>query len=436
MTRIILLKRLQAFTEEVTADLIMPTRLQKGDTEQSFRPAKVYLMRLPDGTSATKKAPYVLHQVITGMDQQPQGQRVTSSAKVRSICCVYNDDEQEGGLMLLNLMERLRIAMLRQVVIGGQFTLDLEAGLETLVYNKVKASTVTASDIASAMENVELCLTLLGIVPDLLCAPGYSQQSTVAAAMTAKAGNINGLFRAKALIDIDCGASGARAYSDVLTKKNAANIADEDEIAFWPMAKLGDYKFHLSTQMAGLMAQIDTGNGGCPYESPSNKGLQCDGLCLEDGTEVNLTLAQANYLNGIGVDTALNFMSGWVAWGNYTACYPSNTDVKDYFIPVSRMFGWVGNSLVKTFWSKLDKPMTRRLIDTVLDSANIWLNGLVGMGYLLGARVEMLENENPLTNLMAGIIKLHVYMTPPSPAQEIDFVLEYDASYVTSALQG
>ena len=32
-----------------------------------------------------------------------------------------------------------------------------------IAYNKVKASTVTASDIASAMENVELCLTLLGI---------------------------------------------------------------------------------------------------------------------------------------------------------------------------------------------------------------------------------------------------------------------------------
>jgi len=79
--------------------------------------------------------------------------------------------------------------------------------------------------------------------------------------------------------------------------------------------------------------------------------------------------------------------------------------------------------------------MNRRLIDTILDSATIWLNGLVGAGYLLGARVEMLENENPLTSLMAGKIKLHVYMTPPSPAQEIDFVLEYDADYVTSALQ-
>lgn len=65
---------------------------------------------------------------------------------------------------------------------------------------------------------------------------------------------------------------------------------------------------------------------------------------------------------------------------------------------------------------------------------SIWLNGLVGSGYLLGARVEMLEDENPLQNLMAGIIKFHIAMTPPSPAQEIDFVLEYDASYVTSAL--
>lgn len=37
---------------------------------------------------------------------------------VRSIFAVYNDDEQEGGLMLLNLMERLRIRLLREVVIG------------------------------------------------------------------------------------------------------------------------------------------------------------------------------------------------------------------------------------------------------------------------------------------------------------------------------
>ena len=139
---------------------------------------------------------------------------------------------------------------------------------------------------------------------------------------------------------------------------------------------------------------------------------------------------------GAGVVTALNFLKGWVIWGNYTACYPANTDVKDCFISDGRMFAYVANTLVKTFWSFLDRPMTRRLIDTILDTCNIWLSGLVGSGYLLGARVEMLDEENPLTALLAGQIKLHVYLTPATPAQEITFVLEYDVSAVQTALQG
>ena len=310
-----------------------------------------------------------------------------------------------------------------------------EAEQLNVAYNKVTPSSVDGSAVASGLESIEQCLTTLGIVPDLICAPGYSKSSTVAAVMATKAGGINGMFKAKALIDIDTSSDGATTYTAAVTNKGTNNFVDPDELLFWPMLKLGDRKFHMSTQMAGLLAQVDSGNGGCPYESPSNKNLQCDGMILEDGTEVNLTLAQANILNSNGINTALNFMGGWCAWGNYTACYPANTDVKDYFIPVSRMFDWVGNSLIRTFWSKLDKPMNRRLLDTIMDSANIWLNGLVGSGYLLGARAEMLEEENSLTDLMAGIVKIHIYMTPPSPAQEIDFILEYDTSYVTSALQ-
>ena len=182
------------------------------------------------------------------------------------------------------------------------------------------------------------------------------------------------------------------------------------------------------------MAATDTANEGVPYESPSNKTVSIDGLCTSAGTEIILTKAQGDILNNAGINTFLNFIGGFRAWGNVTGCYPTNADVKDYFIPVSRMFDWIGNTLIKTFWNKLDKPMNRRLIDSIVDSANIWINGLTGRGYLLGGRVEMLESENPLTDLMAGILRVHVYMTPPSPAQEINFTLEYDASYVQSAL--
>ncbi len=101
---------------------------------------------------------------------------------------------------------------------------------------------------------------------------------------------------------------------------------------------------------------------------------------------------------------------------------------------VDGMFDWVGNTLIRTFWSKLDRPMNRRLIDNILDTGNIWLNGQVAAEHLLGARAEILESENNLLDLMAGIIRIHIYITPPSPMQECDFTLEYDVNYVQSAL--
>jgi len=128
MTAVILLEQLKAFTEEATKDLIMPTKMQKGDTEQAYRAAEVHKMRLPDSGSATKKAPYIIHQVITGKDT------TESQTKVRSIFCVYNENEEEGGLMLLNLVERMRIALLKAGTVGNQFTLDINAGLERLIY--------------------------------------------------------------------------------------------------------------------------------------------------------------------------------------------------------------------------------------------------------------------------------------------------------------
>lgn len=300
-----------------------------------------------------------------------------------------------------------------------------------VAYDKISTASILASTIVTAVNKIDLCITSLGMVPDLICAPGWSDQSVVAAAMAAKAASVSGLCTAKALLDLS-----ATSYDAAVTEKSTKNFVLPEEIVCWPMGKLGEMKFHMSTLMAGRMASTDTDNDGCPYESPSNKALPIDGICTPAGVTVELTLAQANVLNAAGIITAIHFINGWVAWGNYTAAYPSSTDVKDVFVPVSRMFTWIGNSLIQTFWSRLDAPMNRRQIDSILDTCNIWLNGLTGMGYILGGRVEMQESENPTTNLMAGILKLHVYVTPPSPLQELDFVLEYDASYVEAALAG
>lgn len=312
---------------------------------------------------------------------------------------------------------------------GGYFS---EAALN-IAYNKAVFTGITATVISGAVEKIELCMSTIGVIPDMILAPGWSSNAAVAAVMATKAGAINGLFKAKAVVDVPCGSGDATVYSAVVAKKNALAMVDKNEIVCWPLCKLGDHTYHMSTRIASLIASVDT-EVGAPHYSPSNHALKVDALVIADGTEVLLTKAQADILNAGGVMTALNFMGGFVAWGNYTGCYPTNTDVKDCQISVNRVFDWVGNTLIKTFWGYLDTPMTRRLIDTILDTCNIWLNGLTGAGIILGGRCEMLDSENPETNLIQGIVKLHIYLTPPSAAQEIDFTLEYDASYLTAAL--
>lgn len=311
-----------------------------------------------------------------------------------------------------------------------------DAETVNIAYSAADPKTATVADVVDGVAQADACLTAVGVVPDLIAAPGWSHNTVVAAVMATKAAAINGLFKGKAVIDVDSSDKGVTEYSALSGWKNKNNMVDPDQILCWPMVQLGDYRFHLSTQLCGLMATVDAGNRGIPYESPANKNLKMDACVLEDGTPVNLTWNQVDLIAGSwGVVTAVNFLdSGWVAKGNYTACYPGNTDVKDQFIPVSRMFDFIGNTLIRTFWSKLDKPMTPALRDSILQTCNIWLGGLTGGGYLYGARCEMLAEENPLTSLLDGIITLHVYNAPPVPAQEIDFILEYDVSYMETAL--
>ena len=270
------------------------------------------------------------------------------------------------------------------------------------------------------------------VLPDILIAPGFSSDSEVAAVMAAKT-TFSTVFHGICICDIS--AATATTYQAAAQLKNGAgSFQNKRQIDCWPMLSLGDRVFHMSTQLAGAMGRLDAEQDNIPSRVASNVQLQADSAVLADGTEVLLGLEQANYLRGQGIVTAYNFVNGFTAWGAYTAAYPGTADPKDMFINITRMFGYISNTVVLTYWRRIDENLTRRYAESIIDELNYWLNGLVNSEHLLGARCEMKEEENPRADLMAGIVRVHIYMTPPSPAQEVDFLLEYDADYVSSVL--
>lgn len=303
-----------------------------------------------------------------------------------------------------------------------------------LDYDRIDPQKVKDADIiggasksgTAGLEWLDAIYTLFSLVPGIVAAPGWSEHPAVASVMKAKAMNISGLFRCICLTDVDTGE--VKHYADVNAWKNKNSYTGVNQVVCWPCVKNGDMVFHMSTHILGIIGVMDAANGDIPYESPSNMTMQATGICLKDGTETVVTYPQANLLNSQGIMTALNHGGGWKSWGNHTGAYPSITDVKDTFICVRRMFDWQYQTFILTNWQKVDRPLTIVLVRALADSEKIRMNGLVSRGYLLGADVVLREEENPLTDLLQGIIRIHVFMTPPVAAQSIEGILEYDVN--------
>ena len=305
----------------------------------------------------------------------------------------------------------------------------------TVSYSKITPEAVTKDDIVLGFEKIREVYPRFGYTPGLILVPGWSGDANVAAALQAKTTAINGVFTAECLIDIPADKTGATDYSGVKTAKESLGVDGEHATACWPMALIGDKKYYMSALIAALIAYTDAQNGDVPYVSPSNKSLNITGTCLADGTKVLLDQEQANDINSFGVVTALN-INGYRCWGNNTAIYPFSTDPKDRWISVRRFFTWRANSLVLTYFQKVDNPANYRLIESIVDSENIVGNSFVAQGYCGGYRVEFRSDENPVTSLLDGTIKFHLYMAPFPPAEDIEFVLEFDTTALSTALTG
>jgi len=309
--------------------------------------------------------------------------------------------------------------------------------------NVIDASKVTESSIVGSYDSgtgVETGIELIrkvyptfGLTPSLLLAPGWSYKPTVGLALAEKCTDINGMFKCECVVDID--ASRAAKYTDVEQIKQESGFSSPHTICVWPKVKYAGKEMYYSAIYAAMACYTDYNNDNVPNLSPSNRAIRISATVVEDGTEVNLDINQANELNAVGVVTALN-LNGFKAWGNNTAAYPDTTDPKDRWIACRRFFSWWGNSFITTYLTKVDDPANYRLIESIVDSENVRGNSLVSQGKCAGIKMVYSKEDNPIANVLDGKIVFKQYLAPYTPAEDILNVLEFDPSMIEAALGG
>ncbi len=411
-----------SYVEERATSLVTPV------TAESALPVIVGaapVHRLPEGTAAPVNEPRLIADMQEFVSQfgAPGPGDDTAAFTLYQAAEVYLTRYNVAPLVAINVFDPEKHCTPGQGE-GAPAVPDVSLITERDIIGGVDAETLQHTGLALAEE----IFPRFRLTPGQILAPRWSSDPTVALAIGAACKDICGHFRAAGIYEVPAEVT---RYTDVPAWINDNNLTDPDLLCMFGHCRYGDALEYGSIHLAGAIGARDASTEGIPYWSPSNSKLQCEGL-VHAGKPLHLGADKAAYLNGQGIVTGLNMIGGLKVWGDQTTAYPGVSDVKDSSIPIRRMFSWVGNTLILTSWQYVSNPIRRRMVETVQDTFDIWLNGLTGREVILGGRVTFELVDNPTTDLMSGKVRWHVYLCPPQAGRELIFILEYDPSYLST----
>lgn len=357
------------------------------------------------------------------------------TASLTFINCIAKFEDEDVILSSIKIADK---------VIDKDYTVTLDTDAKTIVvidltdtlsdtsvtYDTVDTSKVTEDDIVNSIkEGLPLVYQTLNLIPTVLASPGFSDKEKVNEQLLESANKINGHWYAWVNSDIPA-TTEVNTVQKAIAYKVTNGLNDPGQFIGWAMAKNGDRLFHMSTLATVLMQQVDSQNNGVPYESPSNKIVDIDSLCLSDGTVVNFDKLQANELNSKGIFTAIFWGGKWVLWGVNTAAYENGktNNAKDVFCSSVRMLQYLANEFQNRYGLLVDKPMNRNLVDTILNDFGAFIDSLIARGALLDGKIYFDKKSNADSDIINGNFIFDVSTTTTPPAKSLTLKIAYTSA--------
>lgn len=311
------------------------------------------------------------------------------------------------------------------VITGGGLTDTSEVfvGLQTVVL-----STVSSSAIVAALGQIKSVYARFFRVPSFISVPGTLPDATVLAAMQTASTSINDSFDALCLVDI-AGADMDAAVTD----KASAGIVSPNVLCFWPHIAYGDERYSLSLEYLAVQTRVDAANAALPYVSASEQSGRFSASYVSSALEFWATPKQvSDTLEAAGIVSTIATARGRCIRGDRTAAYGAQTDPKDTFISVRRMFLYVRNSISIMLGSKISVPLLQREVQDAIVSIDRWLKSL---GEAVVTAEVIYSDQNNAATLLDGKVFLDLKISTPVPMRAIYVTLSFDVSGYAESLK-
>jgi len=261
---------------------------------------------------------------------------------------------------------------------------------------------------------------IVGFVPKILIAPGYTHTRTAAVGQTPATSNpvvaeLNGIAeRLKAVIIADgpnTNDADAIAYSKDFGSKRVF-LVDPKVLKTVDGVTSSEWS---SACVAGLIAKSDNERGW--WWSPSNQEI--NGII---GTSRAIDFAmgdascRANLLNENNVATIIR-QNGYRLWGNRTL----SADPKWAFLCVVRTADMIDESLKAAHLWAVDRGITKTYVSDVIEGVNGYLRYLTNIGAILGGSCWADPDLNSADQIAQGKVYFDFDFTPVYPAEHVIF---------------
>lgn len=304
------------------------------------------------------------------------------------------------------------------------------AALETLsiAYDRLDASLVTSADVVGAVDGVTgahtglqallTAKTKLGMKPRILGAPGLDAQ-----AVATELVSIADQLRAFTYISAD---TSATADAAILYRNN---FGSKRAMIIWPDFLGLDSAANETTQWAtaralGLRAKLDNDVGW--HKTLSNMPVNgVTGINKDITWDLQNPNTIAGLLNANEVTTLIN-EKGFRFWGSRT----TSADPLFAFESATRTGDVLADSIADAHLWAIDKPMSKTLIDDIVEGVNAKFRELKSKGYIVDATAWLDTEKNTETTLAAGELYVDYDYTPVPPLESLNFYQKITTSYL------
>lgn len=118
-----LLDALEAAVKAELGTMQLPVKQEGWDDQPLSRDVEIFKQKVPPVTDVEQKIPYILLQIVNGVDDVDSNGKNENTVSVRMVITIYDEDPDQGRLAAQNIVERLRVGLQRRGVIGKRFEL-------------------------------------------------------------------------------------------------------------------------------------------------------------------------------------------------------------------------------------------------------------------------------------------------------------------------